>query len=85
MTNPTLPIIHLNGTSRQMLSDGYLNAHRKLLEAINAFSEIEFNPRDYYVDGPDRWPRAREQRRAMRGDLIRVRDYLEAHLMHLGE
>lgn len=50
MTNPTIfPTIHLNGTSREMLSEGYFKAWRELNNAIAAFNAIEFNCRDYYV------------------------------------
>ena len=85
MTDLTLPTVHLNGTSRQMLSEGYGNAYRALQQAIRAFKEIEHNARDYYVAGPVAWPQATTQRNVMRSHLRSVQQYLEAHLMHLGE
>lgn len=84
MPDFTLPTVHLNGTSRQMLSDGYFNAYRKLQDAIRAFSEIEFNARDYYVAGPGAWPRASTERDVVKTHLHQVQAYLEAHLVHLG-
>jgi len=84
MTDFTLPTVHLNGTSRQMLADGYLNAQRKLRDAIDAFHAIEFNARDYDVAGSGAWPAAVTQRDCAKAHLHRVRDYLDAHLMHLG-
>ena len=85
MPELTLPTVHLNGTSRQMLSEGYGNAYRALQNAIRAFNEIEHNARDYYVAGPGAWPQATTQRDVMRQHLRSVQEYLEAHLIHLGE
>lgn len=81
----TLPTVHLNGTSRQMLSDSYFNAYRKLQDAIRSFNEIEHNARDYYVQGLGAWPQATYQRIQMQEHLNAVQKYLEAHLIHLGE
>jgi hypothetical protein len=85
MTDLTLPTVHLNGTSRKMLADGYFAANRKLQDAIRSFGEIEHNARDYYVQGPGAWPQATTQRDVMRQHLRSVQEYLEAHLIHLGE
>jgi hypothetical protein len=81
----TLPIIHLNGTSREMLLEGYDAAYRKLLKFRRAFREIEFNARDYYVAEPDAWSKARQEREEMQNKINCVIDYLEAHLVHLAE
>jgi hypothetical protein len=80
----TLPTVHLNGTSRTMLAEGYGNAYRKLQEAILAFGAIKHNARDY-VQGPGAWPQAAEQHVQMREHLNAVQKYLVAHLIHLGE
>lgn len=85
MTELTLPTVHLNGTSRKMLADGYFAAYRKLQDAIRSFGEIEHNARDYYVQGSGAWPQAAEQRVQMREHLNAVQKYLEAHLIHLSE
>ena len=85
MSDLTLPTVHLNGTSRATLSEGYFNAYRALQDAIRAFNEIEINARDYYVAGPGAWPQATTQRDVMRSHLRSVQEYLEAHLIHLGE
>lgn len=81
----TLPSIHLNGTGRRMLAEGYGEAYRKLQATIEAFRQIEFNARDYYVQPEGAWATARAQRDAQLEHLCAVRDYLEAHLLHLGE
>ena len=85
MPELTLPTIHLNGTSRATLTEGYLAASRALSDAIRAFDAIEFNCRDYYVQPADAWARATTQRDVMRSHLRSVQQYLVAHLMHLGE
>lgn len=81
----TLPTIHLNGTSREMLASGYQEAYRKLIEFRDAFNKIEHNSRDYYIQGPDAYYKARDQRDAQRQHIGDLMQYLEAHLLHLGE
>lgn len=80
-----LPTIHLNGTSREMLLEGYDAAYRKLLKFRSAFREIEFNARDYYVGEPDAWNNARKEREKMLNNIHQLVDYLEEHLVHLAE
>lgn len=81
----TLPTVHLNGTSRKMLADDYGTAYRALIQAREAFAAIEFNARDYYVAGPDAFSRARTERDCALQKFSQLIDYLEAHLIHLGE
>ena len=85
MTDFIFPTVHLNGTSRKMLADGYFAAYQRLNEAIAAFNAIEFNARDYYVKGPDAWHQASTERNIMGHRLNLVHKYLTAHLMELGE
>lgn len=84
-TDLTLPTVHLNGTGRKMLAEGYQRAYVAVQDAIRAFNEIEFNARDYYVQSDGAWPQARTERDCAGTHLHAVRDYLEAHLIHLGE
>ena len=79
-----LPSVHLNGTSREMLLDGYTDAYRKLIEFREAFNSIEHNARDYYVQGPDAYSQARNLRDAQFQHIVDLMSYLEAHLLHLG-
>jgi hypothetical protein len=81
----SLPTIHLNGTSREMLLEGYDAAYRKLLKFRRAFREIEFNARDYYVAEPEAWSDARQEREKMLNKISELIDYLEEHLVHLAE
>lgn len=85
MTDLVTPSVHLNGTSRAMLTEGYQAAYAKLQETLRAFQAIEFNARDYYVQGDDAYRTAVQQRGAAFQQLCNARDYLEAHLIHLGE
>lgn len=80
----TLPTVHLNGTSRQMLLDGYTEAYRKLIEFRDVFNKIEFNARDYYVQSDTAFAQARDQRDAERQRIADLMTYLESHLLHLG-
>ena len=84
-TTPTLPTIHLNGTGRKMLTEGYQSAYVAVQAAIRAFNEIEFNARDYYVQSDGAWSAASTERVCAAAHLLQVRNYLEAHLIHLGE
>jgi hypothetical protein len=59
-TKPTLPTIHLNGTSPKDLLDGYRNAMDAVGAAQAALCKIEFNARDYYVV-PGSWEAARAE------------------------
>lgn len=82
MENPTLPTIHLNGTSARTLMDGYMPAWDKLNEFIEAWERIEFNSRDYYViDGA--WDKAVEERKSHNIAIKHLKDYIEAIIMHI--
>ena len=50
MTHPT---VHLNGTSRKELLEGYICAMDALDLAISALRACSPNGRDYYSQGPD--------------------------------
>lgn len=84
-TDLVLPTVHLNGTSRSMLAEGYQYAYRKVADAIESLYGIEFNARDYYVKEPGAWETARRQRAEAFAHLHAVHAYLEAHLLELGE
>lgn len=52
------PTIHLNGSSRETLQQGFEKAYRAINAAQEAFAECAPNARDYYVQGPDAYRRA---------------------------
>jgi len=71
---PTLPSVHLNGTGRATLAADYGNAYRALVAA-----------RDYYPQGPAAYSMARTERDIELHRMGQLMQYLEAHLIHLGE
>jgi hypothetical protein len=78
-----LPTIHHNGTSREMLAEGYDAADDALHNFIDAFGSIEFNARDYYVQGPDAWTAAREARNQINQKIRDIKLYLDKHREHI--
>ena len=82
MSSPRiLPTVSLNGTSRQVLIDGYKTALHAARNAHTKLAAIEFNGRDYPKPGD--WVQARCQRTEQIGRLRGLADYLEAHLESL--
>lgn len=73
-TNPT---IHLNGTSGKDLEESYGNAADKLEDFCEAWGQIEFNARDYYVQGPEAYTAARKERDEAAAKIREVRAYLQ--------
>ena len=71
-----VPTIHLNGTSRQELLDGYVVALSAVCDALIAVGKSYPNGRDYYVQGPDATHKAMEEHRSRLERLKSVRDEL---------
>ncbi|MBI4473730.1 MAG: hypothetical protein HY646_13770 [Acidobacteria bacterium] len=72
------PVVHLNGTSKEALLDGYVEAGRAVQKALDALAERAFpNPRDYYVIGPDAWSKARDEHNERVRLLVKVQLELE--------
>jgi len=80
-----MPTVHLNGTSHKMLSRGYDDAHYALKTFAKAFGFVEFNARDYYVQGPEAWPAAVDARMEINQKIKEISQYLEAHMDHLAD
>ena len=78
-----LPTIHLNGTGAKSLLAGYDQAYDALHAFQNAMREIEFNARDYYVDGPESWEAACDARVAINQKLKDIEIYITTHMMHI--
>ena len=70
----TTPILHMNGTGYQTLSEGYSDAHDKLRDFVDAWGQIEFNSRDYYVN--DSWNDALSERQEIAKKIREIDDYL---------
>jgi hypothetical protein len=77
------PTVHLNGTSRAMLNEGYTKAYEAVRGAVEALASVEFNARDYYVQPTGAWTTARAQREKQFVDLRSVQTYLETILESL--
>ena len=81
----TPPTVHLNGTSHKDLWAGYEAAYDAVRAAQEALGNIEFNSRDYYVQGPEAWGKAQDHRIEQRQALAQVEEYLLQHLLSLRE
>ncbi len=73
----TPPTIHINGTSSEMLLEGYCEARLAVVAARNALAKVEFNARDYYVK-PGTWEKACAERAEMFASLAKVEHELES-------
>ena len=78
-----LPTIHLNGTGAKSLAAGYDAAYDALRAFQNKMEEIEFNARDYYVDGPKSWEEAVDSRMAINQKIAEIQTYITNHMMHI--
>jgi len=72
--NLTTPTLHMNGTGYKMLSEGYAEAHDKLRDFVNAWGQIEFNSRDYYVNNT--WNAALAERQDIARKIKEIDEYL---------
>ena len=81
----TPPTVHSNGTSHRELWEGYEAAYDAVRAAQDALRKIEFNARDYYVQGNDAYSKARDHRIEQRQALAQVEEYLLQHLLSLRE
>lgn len=79
----TLPTIHLNGTSAKDLKAEYDAAADALVAFREAWQRITCNPRDYYVQGPDAYPKARDERDQIACHIVAIVDYLDEIREHL--
>jgi hypothetical protein len=83
LTTYVTPTVHLNGTSRAMLLEGYTKAYEAVRGAAEALASVEFNARDYYVQPTGAWTTACAQREQQFVDLRSVQVYLETILESL--
>ena len=83
--NITPPTVHLNGTSAKDLWAGYEAAYDAVRAAQEALGKIEFNARDYYVQGADAFTKAQDHRIEHRQALAQVEEYLLQHLLAIRE
>jgi hypothetical protein len=79
----TFPTIHLNGTSKKDLLDGYRKAIDAIQDAVVALGSVEFNARDYYVQGNHAWSQASDERVEQFQKLYAVKDHLTEIALHI--
>lgn len=79
----TLPTIHPNGTSRKMLCEGYDKAAERLHDFLDAWGDTEFNARDYYVNGPDSWSAAVDERLEINKKISDIHNYIQKIREHI--
>jgi hypothetical protein len=84
-TSLILPSIHLNGTSAKSLTEDYTQARRAVQQAINALQAVDFNARDYYVQGPAAWTEAARQRQDIYQHLSAAFNALHEHESHCSQ
>lgn len=75
--NRIIPLIHMNGNSKEALERQYEASNNALDEAIYKFNEIEFHPRDYYPLEDGSWDKAVEERNQVKAAFELIQDYLE--------
>lgn len=80
-----LPVVHLNGTSRETLYEGYYRAYEALRLFERELGETVFHARDYYPKGETAWEEARAQRHEVHLKLKDIKEYLKAFVNHLYE
>lgn len=68
-----------------MLLEGYLNAYHAVVDAAAVLSNIEFNARDYYVQGMETWHQVNAEMHARHLKLNSVADDLQAICGHIIE
>jgi hypothetical protein len=71
----TFPTLHLNGTGKITLRDGYANAYDAIDKAIEALANAELNGRDFYPQGPGAYYQARSERDAALEQLRKAHQY----------
>lgn len=82
-TGVPLPLIHLNGSSRESLQEGYSAALHQARQLHRALRQHLVHPRDYYPLGPGAATQASEALDEHVLALLRLERHLEEHLEHL--
>lgn len=81
----TLPTIHLNGTSKQSLIDGYCDAYDALNNAYEVLKQTAPNGRDFYPQGPEAFKAADNEHMARLRKIDEVLKELQTLSMAIDE
>ena len=79
MKKITLPTIHSNGTSREMLLNPWKEVSKKIKELEDCLEKVEFNGRDYYLREGS-FDEARKEMGEMYQNLKQVKEYCDGML-----
>ena len=81
---PTMPTVHMNGTSVDDLLNDNREAREKIEEALDRISRMEFNGRDYYpVQGS--FEKARAEREVHVANLRAASEYFMEIAIHCSD
>jgi len=75
--NITIPMVHLNGTSKKELLEQLENAYRAVVDAGRVLARATPHDRDYYVIGDDVGAKARDEHYARMRKLADIERDLE--------
>lgn len=78
MANLTMPLVHLNGTSKAELIGQYMEAHTAMIRALRVLQSAAPNGRDYYPLGDGAWLQARAEHDARVQKIIDVDEEIMA-------
>lgn len=67
-----VPTVHLNGTSKASLIEGYLNIHQSVEAAIDVLRRNCPNARDYYTQGNEAFSEAAKEHQERLLSLLKV-------------
>lgn len=81
----TIPTIHLNGTSRESLMDGFEAAYYALGKAYDVLKQTAPNGRDYYPQGPHALQQAADEHMARLRKIDEVRDEISELMCAISE
>lgn len=80
-----IPTIHLNGSSRERLVEGYCDASNAIRKAMDVLQEHSPHGRDYYPQGDGAFAAASDEHRARVRKLDEVRIELAAIALAISE
>ena len=81
-----MPTVHTNGTSKQVLLDGYLDIASAIQELKEVVSKSYFHGRDYYVQdcgASISYTLAYDERAKHLRNLAQFEDYIYKHYKHV--
>lgn len=76
------PTFHLNGNNPKTLGEQYLKAFVRLQDFSEEFFKVDFHQRNYYVQAPENWEKAIEQRDIIKLRIREIHHYLEKMATH---